>query len=236
MSVVLIHHCTARTPRCYDAHLVRGPQAKLGVLSHVYLASEGSDAHAVNELALINLHTQRCEHIVTYQGFGPTEHNWTEDARLRYDPVQNRWVIAQLQYGSLHDRVGMRTFKVEVGGGLHLSPLCLLEQEFASLGGIYPLLDLEVRADIYRFLYHQRETDDLWVPRIMKIDVKVPEAGTRWKNAWQRSEQETRMDRRTGRIGCVPLSSRLRPPSRWTTSSCRSRSALLRPMPARQAT
>ncbi len=173
MSMKLIHRFTANTLRCYDAHLVQG-QDVLGVLTRMQLADEGPELHRVNELALINLHKRRCEQVITYSCVGPGTDGLTEDALLRYDPVQSRWVIAQLQ-GGWYWYVGMRTLKVKEDGGLALSPLCLLEQGF-DISSMNPLLDLEIRSDSYRFLYHRRFPDHLWVPRIKKLDVRVWEA------------------------------------------------------------
>lgn len=175
MGIELIHHFTANTLWCYDTHLVRGQDRRdmLGVLSRVQLADAGEKSRWVAEFALIDIQKLRCEQVITYNCMGPGKQTLTEDALLRYDPFHMRWVIVQMQYYSYD--VGVRTVKVNDDGSLILSPFCLLQQN-ADWGGMNPLLDLEVNADFYRLLSHQKSMDHLFAPRIWKTDVTIWDA------------------------------------------------------------
>ncbi len=175
MRVELIHHFTANTQWCYDTHLVRGQGQRdmLGLLSRVQLADEGAESRWVAEFALIDLQKRLCEQVITYNCMGPGKQTLTEDALLRYDPFHNRWVIVQMQYYSYD--IGIRTIKVHEDSSLTLSPFCLLQQN-ADWGGMNPLLDLEINADFYRLLSHQKSMDHLYVPRIWKTDVAIWDA------------------------------------------------------------
>ncbi len=150
MSARLLKHF--HTPaRCYAVALAHGKPDMLGILCLQSLEGAPEPRASLLSLILFNLQSQTTEAVVTYNGMGPDLlQSLATDALLAYDPLTQRWAIAQLQREWY---LGMRTLTKQ-GDTYLLSPLCLLDSGEGERG-MNPLLDLECQRDIYRVVYHR---------------------------------------------------------------------------------
>lgn len=162
---------------CYAVVLVQGQQTTLGILTRQYLEGAPERLASLLSLILFNLQNETTEAVITYNGMGPGRLNTlTTDALLAYDPLFQRWIIAQLQ-GEWH--LGMRTLTVQPGGSYLLSPLCLLDRGEGERG-MNPILKLECQGDVSRVLYHRDASGHTSAGEVRKADLSVRPA--EWEN------------------------------------------------------
>lgn len=152
MSAHLLKHFHIQQDYCYAVALAHGEPDILALLCLQYLDGAPEQGASLLSLILFNLHSQKTEAVITYSGMGPDRLNTlASDALLVYDPLAQRWIIAQLQ-GERY--LGVRTVTKQSDGTSLLSPLCLLDSAQGERG-MNPILDLESQDDFCWVLYHR---------------------------------------------------------------------------------